>query len=281
MKNLLLFLFGTLVFSIANAIPHHGHHSRVLVEKVTAVAFASPEFRGLYKFQILSSGTVQRVDNKDQIEFLAQLSTSIVHQIEIAVNKIDLNSQLTFDRNLPRCADAPTQTIYIYKGESKVAIKKRQECVDYLSTDASAQTLADWVDRLDSSLAPIGLPENQVNRFFNHHEGDKKIASCTEISATGDENFHLYLSSSEFEENVLKLTIERTLIAGRTTENYLVTDKTKDQPVGGPALYEGSNIKLTIQGTTTPRPDGKLIGHFRRHIGEYQVETKDLLCSYM
>ncbi len=287
MKSILLLTITLTLAGIAQAIPHH-HHSRVLVEKTTAVGFAPPETRGIYKFQVLSSGVVQRIDNKNRIESLATLAPTFINQIESAITAIDINAELVTDETLPRCADAPSKITTIYKSDdSMVVIKKRIDCIDSNSTSPAGYSLAQWLDNLDAGLSPLTFSTGPAHANLSTavtppliDERPTKIIECHQEPIIADDGFALYLSPTDFDDKTFNLTIERSLLIGTRTETYMVVNKTKQQPVGAPALYEGSTIKLTIQGTTTPRPDNKKVGHFTRSFGSHQIESRELLCTY-
>jgi hypothetical protein len=110
------------------------------------------------------------------------------------------------------------------------------------------------------------------------------IIKCQQEPVNPDDGFELYLApvdcgGVDCGVGTYGLRIERSLLLGPVTELYTVIDKTKEQPIGAPALFEGNGIRLSIQGTTTPRPDNKKQGHFERFEGARQVEDRDLLCE--
>lgn len=141
-----------------------------------------------------------------------------------------------------------------------------------LNLNAMAKTVPPEADVLVQPTSAITMTRPE--------EIPRRVIECQEEPAVADDGFLLYLAPTDFDEKIFSLTIERSLRIGRRSENYFVINKTPSQPVGSSALYKGSTIQLSIQGTTTPRPDNKNVGHFSRHFGSHQVERRDLLCTF-
>lgn len=287
-KNLILSLMSLAVVATAKAIPPV--EKKVLLEKTTSVAFAMPEYRGTYRFQVLSSGVVQKIDNKNKITKLAVLSQVLIDQVKNAVLVIPQDLVLK-EEDGPRCADATMQSTAIFKaGGAKVTIKTKVDCRDGYSNNYLANHLAVWSDNLQSVLdttiyqgektdAPparigqegYGAPEFRDQRGF---------LECAEEVLIADDGFGLRLEGVVGEEKTYTMIIERSWLIGPITETHIVKDVTDPRSLGSPARYENETVKLSVQGTTTPRPDGKLVGEFVKYGPNGQVEVRKLLCSY-
>lgn len=144
-----LFIFSAGAF--AAELPNN-----VIVEHTTNVGFAPVSHRGTFKFQILKSGVVQKIDNKNVKTVLAKLSPEVIASLTAVVNKIksdDLN-----DSNGPRCMDAPTLTITA-KQETGVefVIWRRAGCRDAVAKDAAGAAVAGSVQQLRNALSDLAV----------------------------------------------------------------------------------------------------------------------------
>lgn len=119
----------------------------MVAEHTTYVAFAPPEYAGTYRLQILKSGVVQQVDNKDRVDVAAKLSTNVLKKLNAAVNKIK-SDELTKPQG-PECADAPNQEIRVRQSSgANLTIWKRVNCREVNATDENAKSVADIIDNL-------------------------------------------------------------------------------------------------------------------------------------
>lgn len=68
-KIILLFFMGIsfLAHAEASQTPWPPRNP-VLLDSITNVGFASPDYVGTYHFQVLTNGVVQKIDNKNQIK---------------------------------------------------------------------------------------------------------------------------------------------------------------------------------------------------------------------
>lgn len=130
------------------------HRNNVLAEKVTSVAFAPRERRGLYKFQILLNGIVQKVDNKGVVKRLGQAEPSLIGEIKFLIHNINPNNTVIIFR--PTCRDAPITTTYVYEGSRQIIIKKRM-CHDYFTADQTAHQLAVLIDDLEKKYSRLPM----------------------------------------------------------------------------------------------------------------------------
>ena len=127
----------------------------VLADIQTAVGFAPQEMRGVYHFQVLEDGKVQRVDNKGQVIALAQLAPALVDGLRQSIAQIvDLGLE---DKDLSRgCMDAPTVTVLVRNpvgDEDKlIKIAQRIQCISIPAKDETAKAVAEKIKALDHAL---------------------------------------------------------------------------------------------------------------------------------
>lgn len=126
----------------------------VIIEHTTSVGFAPANHRGVFKFQILKSGVVQKINNKNVKTLIAKLSPELIASLTGTVNKIKTDGLK--EPNGPRCMDAPSIAITA-KQETGVefVIWKRSGCRDSISTDAAAAAVAGSVQQLRNTLSDL------------------------------------------------------------------------------------------------------------------------------
>lgn len=130
----------------------------VLLEEVTHVGFAPPAHRGVFKFQILESGIVQKITNKGEVVELAQLSQVSMDKLNTAVakiKKVKLNKPTG-----PMCMDAPTSAVLVKLNNGEVIeIYKRMGCKNFEADDFVAKELAKIVLDLQNTLTGLDYIE--------------------------------------------------------------------------------------------------------------------------
>jgi hypothetical protein len=264
---------------------------KILIEKLVHVGFAPPERLGTYRFQVLSNGEVLSVDNKNHLTQVAVLAMHLVEQVEKAITVIP-HDLILKEEDGPRCDDVPSTSTTIFKvDKSKVLIKSSQACKNAVSENYVANNLAQWSDNLQSALdrviyfgdekdsAPARIGQEGYGAPALRDESG--FLGCEEEVLIADDGFRLRLEGIPGTANTFYLIVERSLFVGPVTETYIVTDKTNPKLLGSPARYENEEVKLSVQGTTTPRPDGKFVGSFvKKGVSGHFTENRKLLCSY-
>lgn len=155
MKKILLTGFLTLISLnvYAESLP-----SNILAEHATHVGFAPPEHRGVFKFQILNSGVIRKIDNKNNTTVLARLSKDVVKKISSAIDTIK-SAELSKPRT-PPCMDAPSQDIQVRQSNgTSITIWRRSGCRDFEPLDQSASSVADIINNLDDAFSQINYLE--------------------------------------------------------------------------------------------------------------------------
>lgn len=126
----------------------------VIVEHTTNVGFAPVSHRGTFKFQVLESGVVQKIDNKNQKTVLAKLSAELTTKLASAVNNI--KSDDLKEPNGPRCSDAPSLSITArQENGTEMTIWKRSGCRDAEPTDETASAVVSSVKELRNALSVV------------------------------------------------------------------------------------------------------------------------------
>lgn len=126
----------------------------VLSEYVKEVRFAPPGLRGTFKFQILTSGVVQSVDNKDQVDVVAKLSPDVMSKLAAAIDSIN-NNVLTAPPT-PPCTDSPELKIVVRQSQGTVqTIWERIDCLESVSSSIPANRTANIISTLEAAFASI------------------------------------------------------------------------------------------------------------------------------
>jgi hypothetical protein len=286
-KNLILALLGLCLLNTAEAAPSAA--KKVLMEKTVSVFFAPPAHQGVFHFQVLQSGVVQSVDNKNKITKLAVLSQSLVGEVQAVINSLPDDLEVIEERG-PRCADAPSSATEVYKDNGKsFAIRGRANCLGANTTNKAAIGLADWIEILERSLTThfernnLEAPARIGQEGYGMVEPVKPriFLSCQEEVFIADDGFALHLEEIPGRAKQYNLVVNRSLFVGPVTESYVVENKTDPRLLGSPARYENDVVKLSVQGTVTPRPDHKLTGSFVKQDSNGNTEIRKLLCKYI
>lgn len=131
--------------------------ANVIAERTTYVAFAPPERRGHYKFQITNLGNIIQIDNKNKVTKMGKLSANLVAKLRSKIDQIA--SDALINPTEPPCYDAPSIGIDVRQSSGKtMQIWKREGCRDFMPTDAAAISASDAVGSLYKAL-------NVIERF--------------------------------------------------------------------------------------------------------------------
>lgn len=131
----------------------------VLAERSMHVSFAPEQYRGIFKFQLLTSGIVQKVDNKNNITYVAQLSETEVAKVRTAIDNIK-SDQLIAPTG-PLCMDFPMQLIQIQQSNSaSMTIWKNASCRISEPSDENAAKVAKIMNDLNSVFTEIEVLNN-------------------------------------------------------------------------------------------------------------------------
>lgn len=144
MKRFIFCFLFVIVTLHANSEPLS---ERVIVEYTTMVGFAPPQYAGVYKFEVLSNGNVQKIDNKKNVKQVAVLSQGIVNKIKFSIDSI--NSGELIQPEGPLCTDAPSHAINVYQStDKKLLIWKQEHCRTYIPVDHNANNMANITKKL-------------------------------------------------------------------------------------------------------------------------------------
>lgn len=132
-------------FSQAHAL------TTVLMETSTHVGFAPPQYSGIFKVQVLSDGTLQKIDNKQKTTKFAKLSSAAVKNLSQQIANLEVNDLQGEDG--PMCADAPMKKVKVIKNSEEIVIKTNISCLTKEMLSAySLIRIAESVENLSSSL---------------------------------------------------------------------------------------------------------------------------------
>jgi|GEM_PF-6185014 len=258
----LLAMCITHVTSLASAGP------KILAETIRTVGYAPPEYVGNYRFQILSDGNVVSIDNKNTSKYLGILNSDLIKKLKETISEIPGNLTLKRPIGQPECMDAPSSITVIYKNNAQsILIAENYNCISSINPHAKAESLAHWIYNLKNALIdPSGALI--VAEMLTGQEGygapadpepitPKPRAVCiSEKDSTNPGTVYNVELIKDSYGHLRHTLILKKDVRGHVTKNrFQVVEKT-NQPVGSPLLFEGNNVKLSIQYTTTPRPDG-------------------------
>lgn len=140
-------LFVALVTCMAQA-----QAASVLIESSMNVGFAPPGSQGTFKVQILSDGTLQKVDNKQKTTKFAKLSAAAVKSLNQQIAKLQIEDLQ--GENGPICNDAPSRKNIVIKNAQEIIIKTNIDCnTKEMSSAYNLNTIMDSADSLSSSLS--------------------------------------------------------------------------------------------------------------------------------
>ncbi len=140
-------LFIALVACVAQAQAA----TSVLIEKSTHVGFAPPQYQGVFKVQILSDGTIQKVDNKQKVTKFAKLSAAAIKNLSQQISALDVGELQGEDG--PLCSDAPMRKTKVIKNSQEIIIKENISCNSKeMSSAYNLNSVIDSADALSSAL---------------------------------------------------------------------------------------------------------------------------------
>lgn len=140
-------LFIALVTCVAQA-----QAASVLIESSMNVGFAPPGYQGVFKVQILSDGTIQKVDNKQKINKIAKLSAAAVKSLNQQIAKLQVGELQGEDG--PLCSDAPSHQTVVIRNTEEVVIKTNISCnMKEMSSAYNLNRIMDSADTLSSALS--------------------------------------------------------------------------------------------------------------------------------
>ncbi len=139
-------LFIALVTCIAQA-----QAASVLIESSMNVGFAPPQYQGTFKVQILSDGTIQKIDNKQKTTKFAKLSAAAVKSLNQQIATLQIGELQGEDG--PLCSDAPMRKNTVMKNAEAIVIKTNVSCnAKEMSSAYNLNRIIDSADSLSSSL---------------------------------------------------------------------------------------------------------------------------------
>ncbi len=124
----------------------------VLIENTTHVGFAPPQYSGIFKVQILSDGTIQKIDNKQKVTKFAKLSAAAVKNLNQQIAKLQIG-ELQGEEG-PLCTDAPMRKTTVIKNAEEIVIKTNISCnTKEMPTAYNLNRIIDSADSLFSALS--------------------------------------------------------------------------------------------------------------------------------
>lgn len=123
----------------------------VLIESSTHVGFAPPQYRGIFKLQILSDGTLQKIDNKQKVTKFAKLSGAAVKNLNQQIATLQIGELQGEDG--PLCTDAPMRKTIVNKNAEEIVIKTNISCnTKEMSTAYNLNRIIDSAESMFSAL---------------------------------------------------------------------------------------------------------------------------------
>lgn len=277
-----------ITFSTSSFAATRAPQNPLLVESVLNVAFATPDYQGIYKFQVYINGQVQKIDNKGNVTRLAMLSEGIIQKISKTIDTIPTDIVVSTP-DTPPCMDAPSTENSVYSTQgTKILIRTVYGCREGLSNNESANEIVRWLKHLQAALdIDFSTPGLRLNMLLGQEgygnpvfEGPDKTLICEDKYPIGDDGFALSVEQNSDAKNDYKMIIERSLLTGPKTETYDVSKNVSTRP-GDSVHYVNSDktIILDVLMTGTPQPDDTFVGHFQK-IGAGGTEVRELLCKF-
>ncbi len=126
----------------------------LLLEKTLTVGFAPPDRAGVYRFQVLKNGTLQSVDNQNNVTVKRVLDSKSLQNLMRQVSLLNANAQIQKPSS-PPCFDAPDTNYYGFKThiqtiEQKILLGRYSGCRIWPSTDKVAQALIKQIESLEN-----------------------------------------------------------------------------------------------------------------------------------
>ncbi len=131
----------------------------VVGEVTTYVGFAPREYRGIFRFQLLSSGNLQAVDNHGVVKALGSVSKEIVADFQKKIESIQ-SDELVVPTE-PLCSDAPSTHITVQRADgTDLIVFKRGGCRDSLAKDEAARHVAQALNNLEDAFRSLSYHLN-------------------------------------------------------------------------------------------------------------------------
>jgi hypothetical protein len=127
----------------------------VLAEISTNVGFAPEKDRGMYRFQILATGEVRKVDNKGNVKSLAILSEALMSTLSTAIENVQYEG--LNEATGTRCFDAPSQAVQVRNTSTQetVLVQTRIACQMADAKNAKARLVADAIRQLENAFRSV------------------------------------------------------------------------------------------------------------------------------
>jgi len=123
----------------------------ILAEQVESVGFAPPDFRGVYRFTVLTDGTIQSTDNKEKTTVLGSLSADVVKGLSDVIDKIKSDELVV--PTASGCMDAPSLSMQVRQSNgTQYTIWKNQACRDFNPKDDYAGAVEQTVSQLKNAF---------------------------------------------------------------------------------------------------------------------------------
>jgi len=126
----------------------------LVFEYAMHVGFAPPDFAGTYRFQLLDSGEIVRVDNKGKSTLLANLTPLMTQKIQIqieAIQSVELETPRT-----PPCTDVPTSEIQVRNVNGHtLQIWRSAGCLESTPIDPAAKTVVNIVSGFEHTFGLV------------------------------------------------------------------------------------------------------------------------------
>jgi hypothetical protein len=120
----------------------------VLLEKVTIVGFAPPEYLGHFSFQVLNDGTVQYVNNHDEVKIAGKISTRKLATIQKLVDA--LKDVKLIDPTGVGCMDVPSSLIVAHQNQNDITLLKEESCRETTTSNEEAKLLISAIKKLEA-----------------------------------------------------------------------------------------------------------------------------------
>lgn len=132
--------------------------TNVVAEVAAHVGFAPPEMTGTYKFQLLSTGVLQRVNNNNAVKVVGTITLAETAKIQSQIDRV--KSDKLKQPKGPLCMDAPSEIMTVQKTDgTNLVIWEKHGCQEYTPKDRHAKKAANSVNKLvdDSSSVDSNL----------------------------------------------------------------------------------------------------------------------------
>lgn len=148
-------LFFLVVLGLAGLTVHAEElPASVLAEHSIHQAFAPPNVQGTFKLQILKTGVIRKVDNKNHVTAVAKLAPTVVKALREAIDQIQ-GEEFKKPKGR-RCMDAPSQRIAVQQSDgTQRLVWRRAQCRDFLAVDPAASAVAEVIQGFRTAFSTI------------------------------------------------------------------------------------------------------------------------------